>query len=537
MSVGPLTILQGVGGRDETKVVEGDEDGHILITQQNKVLVMKISESAIMHSWYSSPNQPVIAAAKNQDNFENCSCVVVYDERTVARVNNLGSKLAAFEKTRLNRNVFDLLAVKGDHLVIFLDGTVGSLKGLIKGHEEGTSEDWYNPPVLNTNTDTLLSAHLVEQGHVTSLVMVVKSADQQLKICHGRLSLGEEKPVLSGVETKVLGSADDFLSWDVYTKKPGYLLLWKKSGEILYTEDFMSLQMRTVFTEANSYDSEICALSRDYCAIACSKHGEDGGSLKILSLQFQLVSSEAPLKTTIHKGRGLFYVSDYLLIVGGGRVAFGSISELDKQLDQYIGLGLNSSTNNPEVTNFGALSLYQSLPGLYKSGDMNKVLDTLTSHHDVPEDLVIDFLDFITDEAKNSLTNADRKDYLKKIMELELSHRVLAGEMTRLNMQQGLLLVELMCSILEDAVLQPSIENRLLSWLDLILSSNYVHTVLAKDDRTEAVLDTAYEKVLKLEEQLESASNLVCVLEALPALNFTQDNEKNLPYSIQIKQL
>ena len=42
-------------------------------------------------------------------------------------------------------------------------------------------------------------------------------------------------------------------------------------------------------------------------------------------------------------GRGLFYVSDYLLIVGGGRVAFGSISELDKQLDQYIGKQSQSS--------------------------------------------------------------------------------------------------------------------------------------------------------------------------------------------------
>ena len=31
------------------------------------------------------------------------------------------------------------------------------------------------------------------------------------------------------------------------------------------------------------------------------RHGEDGGSLKIISLQFELVSSEAHIKTTIHK--------------------------------------------------------------------------------------------------------------------------------------------------------------------------------------------------------------------------------------------
>ena len=58
--------------------------------------------------------------------------MIVYDEKTVARVNNLGSKLPAFDKTKLRRNVFSLKPIKGDHLVIFTDGTISSLKGLIK---------------------------------------------------------------------------------------------------------------------------------------------------------------------------------------------------------------------------------------------------------------------------------------------------------------------------------------------------------------------------------------------------------------------
>ena len=33
---------------------------------------MKVSESAILQSWYSSPNQPVISAASNQVNYYPC---------------------------------------------------------------------------------------------------------------------------------------------------------------------------------------------------------------------------------------------------------------------------------------------------------------------------------------------------------------------------------------------------------------------------------------------------------------------------------
>jgi len=530
MSVGPLTILEGVGGKEVTKVVSGDDDDHILISQQNKVLVMRVSESAILQSWYSSPNQLVIAAANNQDHFLNCNCVIAYDENTVACVNNLGSKLPAFEKTRLSRNIFDVFAVKGDHLVVFVDGTVGSLRGLVKGHEEGDFAPWYSPAILNSTTDTLLDAFLLADGPVSIVVLIAKSGNQ-LKLYHGRLSLGEEKPVLTGLVTKMLGPLDDFLSWHVFTGAPVYLLLWKKSGEILYTEDFTNLTWRTVFNEPNCYDSEICAISKDYCAIVSSKHDEDGGSLKIISLQFQLVSSEAHIKTTIHKGRGLFYVNDHLFVVGGGRIAFASVTQLDKQLDQYIGLGLNKSTISKE---FGALSLYQNLPKLYASGDMNKVLEAMTASIDVPEDLIVDFVDYITDEEKHDIPNVERRDYLRGLLDLELSHTVLAGELTRLSMQQSLLLIELSCLILEDLSLDPLQENRLLSWIDLVLSINYVNTVVSKDERTLSVLEWVLEKMIKLEKEVEATSSLCSIIEALPSLSPTQQENNNVPYSIKI---
>ena len=42
-------------------------------------------------------------------------------------------------------------------------------------------------------------------------------------------------------------------------------------GEILYTENFDELDWRTVFTEPDCYDSEICAISKDFYAITCSR--------------------------------------------------------------------------------------------------------------------------------------------------------------------------------------------------------------------------------------------------------------------------
>jgi len=533
MSVGPITILDGVGGRDETKVVAGDEDGHILISQNNKVLVMKVSESAILQSWYSSPNQPVIAAVNNQEIFPNSTCVVAYDGSTVAAVNNLGTKLTAFEKTILARKVFTLVAVKDDHLVVFIDGTVGSLKGLIQGHKEGDQEECYSAPILDTASETLLDAFILE-GSVSSLILVSKSLNGELKLTYGRMSLGEEKPVITGLQSNILGKFEDFLSWDVFTGSPAYLLLWKKSGEILYTEDFVGLNWRTVDTQPNCYDSEICAISKDFCAVACSRHGEDGGKLMIISIQFQCVSSEAPLKTTVHKGRGLYYVCDYLFIVGGGRIAFGSVTDLDKNLDEFIGQGYSETIDS--VPTFGALSLYQTLPKLYESGDTNKILEAFTTSVDVPEDLIVDFVDYITSEKSSNITTDEKKEILKSVFSIALSDKVLACELARLSMEQGLTLLEFSLSILEDSTLDPVCENRLVSWIDLILSTHYVNVVVAKDERAKSVLDALYTRVLQLEMEIFTVSNLVSLLDSLSSLAQAKA-ETTHDYSIQIRDL
>jgi len=496
---------------------------------------MKVSESAILQSWYSSPNQPIIAAASNQDIFPApCNCVIAYDGCSLAAVNNLGSKLAYFEKITLSRKVFTLVTVKGDHLVVFVDGTVGSSVGLAKGHKEGNPEEWYSDPILDTNTETLLDAFPFVEGPVSSIILVSQTSTGDLKLTYGRLSLGEEKPVVTGVKSNILGRVEDFLSWNVFTGEPAYMLLWKKSGEILYTENFDELDWRTVYTEPDCYDSEICGISKDFCAITCSRHGEDGGKLKIISIQFQFVSSEAALKTTVHKGRGLYFVCDNLFIVGGGRIAFGSVTDLDKQLDEFIGLGYSQINNS--VATFGALSLYQTLPKLYEKGETNKIVEALTTNIDVPEDLIVDFVDFITNEKNTDITAEEKKEYMLSLLSIDLSSAVMAGELARLSMEQSLVLIELCCSILEDSSLEAETENRMVSWIDLIVSTNYVNAVVAKDDRTMSVLETLYERVLQLEKEISNVSKLGAMLDSLSALAVAHTAEKNELYSIQLKE-
>ena len=56
---------------------------------------------------------------------------------------------------------------------------------------------------------------------------------------YGRLTIGEEKPVIIGVKSNILGRVEDFLSWNVYagkvfTDEPAYMLLWKKTGIVIY---------------------------------------------------------------------------------------------------------------------------------------------------------------------------------------------------------------------------------------------------------------------------------------------------------------
>jgi len=538
MSLGTLTVLNGVGGIDETQVIEGDEEGHVVLIQKHKVMVMKVSEACILQTWYSSSNQPVVSAARNKDNFDSCTYLVGYDSNLVARVSNLGSKTSAFPKTKLRKDVFRLITSKGDHFVVFKDGSVGSLKALTptEGEEiEMEEEDLYGKGIL-LKDEELLEVVLLAEGS-SQLFAYVTVKDGELFLVRSRLGVNSDSsnPLLLAVTRSNLGPRSDVISWDIFPGESSYMLIWKKSGGIMYCNDLEAQVWREVYRLENCYDADIAAVSNNHFAVMYSRTNEDTGHLNLISIPFQLLSAERNLKTTIHKGRGLFAVNGYLFIVGGGKVAFSQLTNLTKQLDQYIGVQMKIEDLSKELDE-SAFSLYLHLPKLYKKGDLKSIVETLTTRIDVPEDLIVEFVDHVTD-SKTKIKFDDQLELLQPIISQEYSHTILQAELARLTLDQSLLMLEIICSILDDEDVTAVLEKRLLMWMELLIGNHYVQIVLSKDNRTAEVMDRTDSVIRRTEAANKEYSLLQSSLKALTMLEPPQQEDLHFPYFIQILEL
>merc|ERR1719383_949571 len=292
---------------------------------------------------------------------------------------------------------------------------------------------------------------------------------------------------------------------------------------------------REVYRLENCYDADIVAVSNNHFAVMYSKTNEDQGHLNLISIPFQLLSAEANLKTTIHKGRGLFAVNGYLFVVGGGRVAFSQLTNLNKQLDQYIGVQMKIEDLSNE-SDESALSLYLQLPKLYQKGDLKSIVETLTTRVDVPEDLVVDFVDHVTD-PKSKIKLDDQLELLQPIIDQEYSHTILLAELARLTLDQSLLMLEIICSILDDDSTAPVTEKRLFMWIETLIGNHYVQIVLSKDNRSAELMERIHGVIRRREAAIKESDLLQSSWKALTTLNLPEQEDTQLPYSIQIIEL
>jgi len=529
MSVGQLSLLSGVGGFDEIQVQDGDDDNQVLIVQRNKVMVMKLSEASILHTWYGNQNQNIVAAVRNQDVFEECSVVVGFGEKQVALVNNLGSKINAFKKITLAKRLTGVLKLKGDHLGVMADGSLASLSQALEDDSIAYSE-----PVLS-DKEKLLEARLVDKTTSLYVVFVVEE-NNILHLVKSRLMVSDGAMSVSATTKLSLGTRSEIQSWDIYSEEQPYVILWNKSGSISINRSLEEGGWTKVFTLENCNDTSIAALSPQYFAIMYTKHGDDGGHLDIVSIDYQVRTSEAKLKTTVHKGRGLHYVRGHLFGVGGGRIVVAPVSDLNKEQDEFLGVHMNPAECEELPT---ALQLYGQLPNLYKIGDSKGILNLLQSCIDVPEDILVDYLNFISSSDKHNLSDADRLEILNSVFTIDFSDTLMQQELSRLSLDQVLLLLETVCSLLQADDLNPQKEKRLFEWLELLLDNNYVQIVLAKDEKTSRVMGEVCSWAASREHSLKEFSRVCSTLSLMSTISpdVSCSAEEKLPYDIQIIEI
>jgi len=541
MSLGRLTILSGLGGLEETQVVVGEENGQVLLVQGKKAMVIDVSETAVLHTWFSSNTNTITTAARNKDVFDNCSYVIAYNGQMLTRVGNLGTKLEAFPKTKLDKEVKSIFALHNGHYLVFKDGSVGLLSKLIEDESEKKYDAQQSDGILEDGTN-LIDVYLYEEGDALTFLLYITEKGNNIYLHKSRLKMNVDtrEPFLASTLVTKLGTKDEILVWDVYTGDKPFVLVWKTSGEIMYSSLF-SETWEEIFKLEHCTDAAITALTENYFAVMYTKKDEDKGKLQIISINLQCVSSETTLKTTVHIGKGLYFVGGYIFIVGGGRVGLATVSNLTSKINDHIGCYVTTDFDNDIEKLPSSMKLYRLLPNLYKQQNVNEIVALLTKSVDVPEDILVDFLSYVTD-SKQNLTIKDQKNYLKQVMGFGYCEIELVGELSRLRLEQVLLLLEIILSWLDENPNAES-ERRLLSWLDHLIANHYIQIVVSKDERTISIMEQVFQRVFQLERYLAELRDMnTCMtnlinIQAPPIEEEEGDERERLPCTIQFLNL
>ena len=345
----------------------------------------------------------------------------------------------------------------------------------------------------------------------------------------------------------------ELLSWNLWTGTNPYMVIWKKSGELMKADlsgdsstsvtttssssSSNTLLFKQILSMKGCTDTDVAALSSDHIAILYTGKTEDRGSVSIVSTNFGLVSSTAKLKTSGHNGRALHALHGHLFLLCLGKVSLARIDFSQRQLESFLGFQMTPDALEASVKESDeALSLYLSLPKLYKKGDLSAVADALIKHYDTPDDLVVDFLAHVTD-PKREIESAERVYLLRPVLCHCHTDVSIISELSRLNFDQALGVLEVVCACLADAVVTPEEEEMLLTWTEFLLGNHYVDLVLSKDDKSLRVMTQMDKLLSRSQETIKENLELESTASALDCLQLESPVLPNFYSSVQMHEI
>ena len=495
--LGPLVPLPGLEG--VRKMKEGREDGHVVCVQGERMVHLYNTRTAsLQHTWYANTGTSIqdVVAATNND------VVILVNRKEIVLADRDKNKMEDCDRIRLEEEANEILSVSGANYIVYSSGAVEDLQFVIKRSEGGQIA----PGILEAGEVIIESQLRCEVSGQISVSHLV-TRNKGLTSVTGRLVLDITSGAHTVEEVVRRDVASDIKQLKCYIMDRRFNVIMVTSGDTLKVYNTAKGSLEDLANvPAGSKHLAITDIGDDQIAVMGTL--AEGGYLHTFSRAFNCVIASCNMKTTGHKGRGLYYLQGRLLITVTNRVVTTGLT--DHSLDTLMGR-MAASGSQMEAS----------------------LSEEVLNMPDMPEHLITDCLLLLLDsEAGQDF----RLAALGSLVKRDISDSVMSQQIReRISMDQAIKLLELLELLLRQEDCET--EEKALEWVNMVVTCHYLQMVVCPAGRLDSVRTNLRHTVGRIKERVKVLAECRATLHNLLHTKAPPVQISNQIYSIEILQI
>jgi len=501
-------------------VTEGSSPNQVVVVQGDKVVVFNIEDNCVEQTWYAGTGRRIQSAVSALGLWGTVKVVMVADKRTIV-MGDVEIKVENCEKLELNKGIRELLVVDKLHWVVFEDGSVEQLQYF----KDTEVEEWVtNPPMVEKEMIILQTRIVQTSSHIVLTHLVRDQSTGSLAVMRGNVVLDSETQShsVAMVSKTNICLAEEVVCADL--ARDSSVAIIKTNGLLCIFNTNTSTEEEVMRVPSTLHSSLTHTMANQ---VAVMGSLAEGGFLQLISTQYRAVVAESKVKTTSHKGKGLFLVGEKLYLCISSRI-------MSTQLGIHLKGGLDMMLGR--LAEPQAQISYNLIPDLIKENDMKKLEAAITTMQDIPEQLLLDCIIHILD---TEATEAELQRLLGILFSRSISQAVMSEEVTRLSLEQVIQL----CRVLETLIMHKqgedsvSEDKNLLEWVGLLVTSHYMQLVVSRDKDTLDMVNRIQDTVKQVQESVKLMIDSRVLVHNIINTNIPPVKNNNQAYCIEIIQI
>jgi len=499
-------------------VTEGNISNQVVVVQGDKVVIFNTEENCVEQTWYAGTGRLIKSAVSTLGLFGTAQVIMVVDKNTIVW-GDKENKVENCDKLDLYKDVRELVVLDKIHWVIFEDGSVEQLN-YFKNTER---EDWVeSSPVLEEMV--ILQTRIVQtSSHIVLAHLVENKSTGALQVVRGNVVLDSETKshTLTMVKKTPICLAKEVVCYDL--AQDCSVAMIRTSGTLCFFNTKTSME-EEVTKVPSTLHSSITHTGTDQVAVMGSL--SEGGYLQLISIPYRAVVVEKKVKTTTHKGRGMFLVGGKLFLSISSRIMSIELgSHLRGGLDMMLG---KLAEPQPHIS-------YNTIPDMLKNKDTNKLMSAIPNMQDIPEYLVLDCIIQVLD---TETTEAELQRYLGILFSQNISQPVMSEEVARLSLVQVIELLKVLDTLIhEDQTDIENVDKSVLEWVSLLVTSHYMQLVVSRDKDTLNMVNRMQNTIKEVQESVKMMTDSKVLVHNIMNTKIPPIKNNNQAYCIEIIQI
>jgi len=499
-------------------VTDGHTSNQVVVLQGDKVVTLNIEDNCVEQTWYGGTGRTIKSAVPALGLFDTIKLIMVVNKDTIVWGDS-ENKVENSEMLKLHKDIRQLFILDKIHWVVFEDGSIEQLRYF----KTNDREEWVKSSLVVEKEVTILQTRLTQtSSHIVLTHLVENKSTMSLEVVQGNVVLDSvsQTHTVTSVSRTPICLAAEVVCFDLAQDSVAMI---RTSGALCIFNILTKLEEEVMLLPSTLHSS-VTYTGINQVAIMGSL--SEGGFLKIVNTQYKAVVADTKVKTTSHKGKGMFLVGGKLFLAISSRI-------LSLELGSHLRGGLDTMLG--KLAEPQTQISYNVIPDLLKHNDTTKLESVINNLQDIPEQLILDcILHFLDSE----IPEVDLQHNLCILMSRNISPPVMSEEVTRLSMKQ----VIKMCKILDTLINQNQEEvliedKNLLEWVSLLLTSHYMQFVVSRDQDTLEMVNRLQDTVKQVQESAKVMVDSKVLVHNIMNTKLPPVKNNNLAYCIEIIQI